>query len=430
MPTLRSVLLACLVTEGVLRRVPRSMAIEVASLPNCASSCLATAIADSPFTKNVTSTNCGAPIRDKSSQYKTLCTSFLIISSVFVVTRFAFKIWAKLDLGLDDWFILITILVGIPNSVVTVCGTIFHGLGRDIWTLTYTNITNFGKFFLVTAILYFLQVTLLKLALLFFYLRIFPATSVRRILWSTIIFNSLFGIIFLIVTIFQCKPISYFWTNWDGEHEGSCVNLNAIAWANSGISIALDIWMLAIPLSQLKALNLGWRKKIGAGMMFSLGTFVTVMSIMRLRSLIKFGSRSQNITWEYLDISKWSTIELNVGIICTCMPTLRLILVRIFPKVFGTTHQPYTNYAGRPGKSQSKSRLTETSVMSNGDGSEHRINSNRITCDKTYAVEYGDNDEIQLVSMGGYEEDARFAPSKRTLIHSESTYKPQPAHLL
>ena len=217
-------------------------------------------------------TNCGAPIRDGSGKYEALSNAFGIISGVFVVQRFGFKIWANLELGLDDWFTLITIIAGIPSSILTVHGTIANGLGRDIWTLTATKITNFGMYFYVMAILYFAQVTLLKLALLFFYLRIFPATPIRRLLWGTVIFNCLFGAVFCVVTIFQCKPISYFWTKWDGEHEGHCVNVNAIGWSNAAISIVLDIWMLAIPMSQLRDLNLDWRKKVGVGMMFCVGT--------------------------------------------------------------------------------------------------------------------------------------------------------------
>jgi hypothetical protein len=366
-------------------------------------------------TKNVTSTNCGAPIRDKSMQYEALSNSFGIISGVVVIMRFAFKIWTGLELGLDDWFTLISVVVGTPSTVMTVHGVISNGLGRDIWTLKYTNITNFGMYFYIMAALYFLQVALLKLSLLFFYLRIFPATPIRRTLWGTIIFNCVFGAVFLIVSIFQCRPISYFWTKWDGEHKGQCMDINAIAWSNSAISIALDIWMLAIPLSQLKALNLDWRKKVGVGMMFSVGAFVTIVSILRLRSLVTFGSLSQNPTWEYLDVSKWSTIEINVGIICTCMPTLRLILVRIFPKLLGTTQRYYANYASKQGRAQSRSRPAGTSVTSNVDRSQHRIDANGITCHKTYAVEYGENsDEVQLVHMRGLDRDVDYKSSSRS----------------
>lgn len=217
-------------------------------------------------------TNCKAPIRSKTSQYVTLSNAFGIISGVFVIQRFAYKLYAKLELGMDDWFILITVLSGVPSSVLAAHGTAPNGLGKDIWTLSYDSITKFGTYFYVMAVLYFLQVTLLKLSLLFFYLRIFPAKLPRAILWATVIFNCIFGAVFVIVAIFQCRPVNYFWTKWDGEHEGHCLDINALSWSNAAISIALDIWMLAIPMWQLKNLNLDWRKKIGVGMMFTVGT--------------------------------------------------------------------------------------------------------------------------------------------------------------
>lgn len=62
---------------------------------------------------------------------------------------------------------------------------------------------------------------------------------------------------------------------------------------------------------------------------------VTVVSILRLLSLSKFDA-SINITWDFYDVALWSTIEINVGIICTSLPTMRLILVRISPRAFGS----------------------------------------------------------------------------------------------
>lgn len=120
--------------------------------------------------------------------------------------------------------------------------------------------------------LYFSQVAELKLSLLFFYLRIFPGGMVRRLIWATVGFDALFGLGFLCLTLFQCWPIDFYWTGWDGEHQGVCLDSNRIGWANAAISIALDVWMLALPLSQLPSLQLHWKKKVGVGIMFVVGT--------------------------------------------------------------------------------------------------------------------------------------------------------------
>jgi len=117
--------------------------------------------------------------------------------------------------------------------------------------VTPKNISDYLRAFYVMEVLYFLQVCLLKLSLLLFYLRIFPATRTRKIVWGTIIINVSYGAAFTLGGIFQCHPISYYWTSWDGLHQGRCLNLNGMAWANAIISILLDAWMLGFAISQV-----------------------------------------------------------------------------------------------------------------------------------------------------------------------------------
>jgi hypothetical protein len=85
-------------------------------------------------------------------------------------------------------------------------------------------------------------------------------------------FDVVFGLGFVLAALLQCRPISYNWTNWRKEGGGQCVDISAVAWANAAVSIALDVWMLCIPLSQLRDLKLHWKKKLGVAMMFCVGT--------------------------------------------------------------------------------------------------------------------------------------------------------------
>lgn len=216
-------------------------------------------------------TACGAPVRDHKTEFVALNDIMGAISCVFVFQRFATKLFYKLPLGLDDLFIGFVMLAAIPSMVINSHGLAPNGMGRDIWTVTPEQVTNFGRFFYVMAILYFALQTCLKLSMIFFYLRIFPTKGVRKSLWATVTFTVFFGLVFVFVTIFQCQPISYFWTKWDHTSSGKCFDINAITWSSASINIALDVWILGIPLSQLKKMNLDWRKKIGVGMMFSVG---------------------------------------------------------------------------------------------------------------------------------------------------------------
>ena len=166
-------------------------------------------------TKNATMTACKAPIRSRVKLGRVVNIALGCVSALFVAIRIGYKvIVSRAELGWDDYFIVITLVVGTPTTMVIDLGAFKHGLGLDTWTLPFDTITTFGKFFYIIEIQYFTNVAVLKLSLLFFYLRIFPARNIRRIIWTTIVFDVCFGTAFVIVAVFQCKPINYVWTKW------------------------------------------------------------------------------------------------------------------------------------------------------------------------------------------------------------------------
>ncbi len=103
-------------------------------------------------------------------------------------------------------------------------------------------------------------------------MRIFNTPGTTKLLWASHAFNALFGLTCSFVAIFQCSPLNYVWYQWDGEHEGTCLNVNGLVWTNAIVGITLDFWVLAIPLNKLRSLNLGWKKKVAVGLMFCAGT--------------------------------------------------------------------------------------------------------------------------------------------------------------
>jgi hypothetical protein len=174
-------------------------------------------------------------------------------------------------LSTDDIIIILTALAYQPNTILTDIKLIPNGLGRDIWTLPFDKITDFIKYFWVIELVYFFASALLKLSFLFFYKRIFTGLVVQRLIWITIFANISWGVASMTVGVFQCWPISYLWTVWDGEHSGRCIDIITFVSSTVIISIVLDIWMLVIPLSQLWGLRMSWSKKLGVVLMFCLG---------------------------------------------------------------------------------------------------------------------------------------------------------------
>jgi hypothetical protein len=121
---------------------------------------------------------------------------------------------------------------------------------------------------------------------------------------------------------------------------------------------------------------------------------VTVVSILRLQSLLQFAN-STNLTWDNLAVTTWSTVEINVGIICACMPSLRVLLVRIFPKILGSTRNTSANKYYAQG---SHNRVgANVSVGQSKDLPPLPIDNKTIMYSQSYDVDL--EDETHLVPM-------------------------------
>lgn len=212
-----------------------------------------------------------------------------------------------------------------------------NGLGRDIWTLTPQQITNVLKYYFLGEIFYVVALGVSKISILFFYLRVFPSKGFRTLTFTVMGLSIAYTIAFFFATTFQCLPISLAWTQWDGLHEGGCNDIHLQGWIAAAINIFLDATVMILPLKHLANLNMSMKKKLMVMSMFSVGIFVIVVSAIRLYSLIHFAN-TENITWNYVEAGMWSLIEIDVSIVCGCMPALRMLVAKAWPKLKTTVN--------------------------------------------------------------------------------------------
>lgn len=71
-----------------------------------------------------------------------------------------------------------------------------------------------------------------------------------------------------------------------------CINVFAAVYSAAGFSVTHDVIILLMPLPTLWGLNLALGKKLNLLVMFGVGSFVVVASVIRLPSLMKMGSSS------------------------------------------------------------------------------------------------------------------------------------------
>ncbi|KAJ4252368.1 hypothetical protein NW762_010966 [Fusarium torreyae] len=102
--------------------------------------------------------------------------------------------------------------------------------------------------------------------------------------------------------------------------------------SHGAINVALDIWMLILPITQLYKIGLKLKKKLGVIAMLSVGLFLTIVSTVRIPSLMVF-STSWNSTVDSVGIVLWSNIEVCVGMMVACMPHARQCIRDIMLRV-------------------------------------------------------------------------------------------------
>ncbi|KAI1822619.1 hypothetical protein F4861DRAFT_379498 [Xylaria intraflava] len=288
-------------------------------------------IRESLTTKNLTSTACGIPPHVDHS-YVPVFIAFVTLSAVSVLLRVVTRLHTRAPVWWDDFIIALSFLGAVAFATISFIMK-SHGLGTDIWAISFGNIELVLKSLYTLFILYITSRDLVRLSILLLYHRIFGHIPLaRRLIHVT------FGLVIACATafdlaiIFGCTPIDYFWTGWDGQHEGYCISTNAIFWAGAFVVIAIDLWIIVIPLPFIARLKLSIRKRILSAIMFAFGIFVIIVSFYRLQYINRF-TLSNNPTADFIDVGIWSGLELYVGIICACLPNINHLLRPVYVRL-------------------------------------------------------------------------------------------------
>ncbi|KAF4985500.1 hypothetical protein FDECE_16521 [Fusarium decemcellulare] len=220
---------------------------------------------------NATKTLCGAPASHRGYEIQVTTLVMTALALVFFILRIISKCLRFLPWGMDDYAMIVA-FVFVILSTITIQFMVVHGLGQDIWTLNEQQITTFFQLLLVNELTYVMALTLIKVSILLFFLTIFPDPMFRTIVKGTLIFIGLMFVAFSILGVLQRQPIWLLWEGWkDKVPRGKSLSTLAISLPHAALNVALDVWMLLLPLSQLYHLGLKLRKKIGIAAMFSVG---------------------------------------------------------------------------------------------------------------------------------------------------------------
>src|SRR4051812_45023327 len=88
--------------------------------------------------------------------------------------------------------------------VGTSLGLVLNGFGQHTFWLSAEQVIAGKKFFYVVELFYMISITLTKLALLLFFLRIFPDHRLRQAIWISGVFVLLSNFSIFMALSFQC----------------------------------------------------------------------------------------------------------------------------------------------------------------------------------------------------------------------------------
>ncbi|RPA73314.1 hypothetical protein BJ508DRAFT_53529 [Ascobolus immersus RN42] len=271
--------------------------------------------------------------------------SFTILGCMFVMLRVYSRLRTLGRLGWDDYVISVAAALSI-FLCVCVSLSVNIGAGRHWWDIPVEWLTK-PQTFPVTytmVLLYSIIAALVKISVLAFYLRLSPQ---RPFIWAcraTIVFVVLTYIGTLPVLIAPCKP---FRASWDFGMQflptTKCVDTASLYSAHAVIYVVTDFIIMGLPMPMLFQLQLPLIQKIQAIIVFCCTGIVGMAGIFRCYWLIVGPSYGQDAIWASSHGMVWSSIEINVGIICACLPAVKGFLAKLYPNVFGAQYASKKN---------------------------------------------------------------------------------------
>ncbi|KAF2261281.1 hypothetical protein CC78DRAFT_419158, partial [Lojkania enalia] len=243
------------------------------------------------------------------------------VAIIAVFLRYISRFLAGTKYGLDDYTILISLIFTLGFEIGLFV-SVHYGMGRH--AILVTDVKSFAITALTAEVLYNVSIMITKLSILLLFDRIFPLQWFRRTNLTLGTFIVLYSVTQMFGTIFQCVPIH---AKWTPGVVPKCINYVAMIISCGAINIITDFIMLVLPIPILWKLQVSQHRKWVLMLMFLMGAFVCVISIVRLF----YAQHVDTVdpTWDFVWPSMISGLECCSAILTACIPTYRPLVNKI-----------------------------------------------------------------------------------------------------
>ncbi|APA06824.1 hypothetical protein sscle_02g015940 [Sclerotinia sclerotiorum 1980 UF-70] len=265
------------------------------------------------------------------AKYNVICQIVCMpVTTVFVCIRLYTRCFIHRKITGDDYACIVAWLGSLIYSGMALSLN-QYGAGMHQWDVPAADIKKFGKLVYMTQMLYGPEVFATKVTILLLLSRVFGVKE--NMLWAVRVligFMALYYVPATIVKMFICWPVAHFWDPL--AIKGSCLNENSIYLADCAMSIISDITILFLPISMIWRLKTRTMRKIGVSAVFGAGILACTASVLRLYETLHLGGTLDK-TYGLVPILLWSIAEINIGIICGCLPILPSFIKKTFSAI-------------------------------------------------------------------------------------------------
>ncbi|ORY07925.1 hypothetical protein BCR34DRAFT_630871 [Clohesyomyces aquaticus] len=268
----------------------------------------------------------------QTSLIYSLSIVFVTLSTISVGLRLYTRGVLLKTLGTDDLVITVAQFLAIAVSIAT-CLEAFWGLGRHTEFVPAESVPKQLKALYVVIMTYNAAQTITKISFLIQYRRLFPSPTTQRVCFWFLVFIIAWGVTQEFLLALSCIPLSIIAPNMVGK----CIYTLPIWYLTSSMNIATDFMIFSVPVPPVLKLQMRSKQKIMLCGLFGLGFFTCLISVVRLFTLHK-AVDTKDPMWDNAPAAYWTVVELNCGIICACLPTLRALIAKYVPKVLSTRY--------------------------------------------------------------------------------------------
>ncbi|KAH7135961.1 hypothetical protein B0J11DRAFT_565217 [Dendryphion nanum] len=246
----------------------------------------------------------------------------MVLSTVSIILRFVAKGRSMAKFGLDDMFIIAATAMCYATGGINIYAA--HLGGQTVSMLTEPSYSLFVKWCSIAGMLYPITVLCISLSILFFYRRVFPIQSMKRLVTIFLVIHVMWTIAAFFAQIFICSPVELAWAPImiQAQNIDKCINYPIFFLSILSIELGLNAAVLFLPIKQVIGLKMNLQTRLMLVFVFLLGGVSLISGIVRIYETYIPGE-------PYIDLAGdvfWLAIHENTALIAASLPIYRPLI--------------------------------------------------------------------------------------------------------